>query len=153
MPIYEERDYESDYEMTDNEYYQCRNGNEVCYCQECNNPYDDNGDYYEDEPCQCDRCTGYSESEEEQDRLEVFKKLCDFFQLPKVYSNMEIKDFHNTDYISDYEFAEQNNLTKNEIISIIRKSLNSIYDEKTALLKKINVMIFFQIINQLIFPW
>ena len=107
--------------------------------------YESDNDYYEDS-CQCVRCTGYSESEEEQDRLEVFKKLCEFFQLPKVYSNMEIKDFHNTDYISDYEFAEKNKLTKYEIVSLINKFLTSIAEEKTAHMKKIKVMIFFQFI-------
>ena len=124
--------------------YICRNGNQDCFCLECCHNEEDGG------YCQCDLCIGLVENnhfDEEQKRKENFKKICDFFQLPSVYSTMEIKDFHNTDSILYYKFIEKNEINSDEITSLLKEYLSSIGSEDTGLTKKIKIMILVQIIN------
>jgi len=124
--------------------YICRNGNENCFCQECC-IYQEGNSY-----CQCDLCIGLVEnsySEEQQERKENYKKICEFFQLPSIYSSLEITDFHNTDSILYYKFVEKNEISADEISSLLKEYLNSIGREDSSLTKKIKIMILVQIMN------
>ena len=94
--------------------YQSRNSREFCFCQECCS-YEN----YEDNYCQCEYCSMVvSDQEEEKRRKDIFKKISDFFQLPLLYSNMNITYFYNTNSILDYKYAENNKLTDHEISDI-----------------------------------
>lgn len=126
--------------------YICRNGNEDwCFCMQCCHREEDGG------YCQCDLCIGLIENsrfEEEQERKENYKKICDFFQLPSVYSSMEITDFRDIDSILFYEVAENNEMSADEISILLKKYMNSIDDFKDkGLIKKIKIMILFQIVS------
>ena len=125
-------------------HYQCRNGNEFCFCQECcSNEYD------EDSYCQCENCAMITNDQVEKERRkDVFKKLCNFFQLPLSYTRMEITYFYNTYYITNYEFIEKNNKMKTlDLSNLLKNYINSIYYEDNNLIKKIKVMIFLQTIS------
>ena len=59
--------------------YVCTNGNEQCFCQECD--YDDDSEEdYEDDECNCSCCT-CTDIEDIQRRKDVFKKISDFFNM------------------------------------------------------------------------
>ena len=124
--------------------YQFRNSREFCFCQECCS-YEN----YEDNYCQCEDCSMVvSDQEEEKRRKDIFKKLCNFFQLPLSYTRMEITHFYNTYYIINYEFIEKKNkMTRLNIPGLLNNYLNSIYYEDNMLIKKIKIMIFLQTIS------
>ena len=124
--------------------YVCTKGNEQCFCQECD--YDDDSEEdYEDDECNCSCCT-CTDIEDIQRRKDVFKKISDFFQLPLLYSNMNITYFYNTNSILDYKYVENNKPTDQEISDILNKYINEMVYEKDMVIKKIKIMIFFQII-------
>lgn len=137
----------------DSYYRECRRNNEDCFCSLCcryENEDEDSISY-----CECDRCIGLvndtnaydEELEYERESINIFKEICDFFQIPSLYKKMEITNFYNTDCISDFKFVEQNEITNDEICNIIKNYIDSICYESDNLIKKIKIMIFFQLVN------
>ena len=136
------------YEYEDEDDYE--NDNEECNCRQCYNrqlQFQEEEDVYEEEEIEEYQLNSCDEQEYEQSLIDIFQQICDFFQLPSSYKEKKIMAFKNTELISDYEFLEKNAVSKNEITILIKKCLQNISYEYSSEMKKIRVMIFFQILN------